>query len=380
MEHYNHLISSHLLDNYDDMINVVPQPTMFGGKRLRQHPLPASTDYDYPATLAVGSLRGRGSADETVGGSFWSDFAQGPLHLIGLGNQRGGVMMRGEVPHMVGYDGHGIYNPPVHFPSAVSNAVPMMVRGKGRKPKATKKGGRFNLGGFFKSIGHALAPVGHALAPIATNVASDALVGALAMGRPKGRPRKAKSAEMEGGFNFGKMLKSVGKVASPILTDVASKVATNALEDAVGAGKKPRGRPRKAQMDGGFNFGKALKSVAKVASPIAKSVGKDVVNKVLIPEGKKQLTNLINTQMGSTGGALITNHPSQFHSSVYPPALASYHPSGDAHGRGRAKKAKLPKSGAKRNSARGAIVAEVMKKQGLNLAQASKYVKEHGLY
>ena len=40
----------------------------------------------------------------------------------------------------------------------------------------------------------------------------------------------------------------------------------------------------------------------------------------------------------------------------------------------------LPHSGKKRESARGAIVAEVMKKHGLNLAQASKYVKEHGLY
>jgi hypothetical protein len=41
---------------------------------------------------------------------------------------------------------------------------------------------------------------------------------------------------------------------------------------------------------------------------------------------------------------------------------------------------KLPHSGTKRNHARGAIVAEVMKKQGLSLANASKYVKEHGLY
>ena len=34
----------------------------------------------------------------------------------------------------------------------------------------------------------------------------------------------------------------------------------------------------------------------------------------------------------------------------------------------------------KGNRARGAIVAEVMKKHGLNLAQASKYVSQHNLY
>jgi hypothetical protein len=36
--------------------------------------------------------------------------------------------------------------------------------------------------------------------------------------------------------------------------------------------------------------------------------------------------------------------------------------------------------GGKKPSARGAIVRKVMKEQGLSLPQASKYVKEHGLY
>ena len=36
--------------------------------------------------------------------------------------------------------------------------------------------------------------------------------------------------------------------------------------------------------------------------------------------------------------------------------------------------------GAKPKSARGAIVAKVMKERGLSLGQASKFVKEHGLY
>ena len=38
------------------------------------------------------------------------------------------------------------------------------------------------------------------------------------------------------------------------------------------------------------------------------------------------------------------------------------------------------KVGGRAPSARGAIVKEVMAKHGLSLPQASKYVKEHGLY
>jgi len=80
------------------------------------------------------------------------------------------------------------------------------------------------------------------------------------------------------------------------------------------------------------------------------------------------------------GGVLIKDDPSQFHinTGLMPPALASYNPPvPSVSGKGRKQ---LPHSGKKRESARGAIVAEVMKKHGLNLAQASKYVKEHGLY
>jgi hypothetical protein len=40
----------------------------------------------------------------------------------------------------------------------------------------------------------------------------------------------------------------------------------------------------------------------------------------------------------------------------------------------------LPKSGHKRNTARGLIVGDIMRKHGMNLPQASKYVKDHGLY
>jgi len=47
---------------------------------------------------------------------------------------------------------------------------------------------------------------------------------------------------------------------------------------------------------------------------------------------------------------------------------------------GAGRRAKLPKSGRKREVARGDIVAAVMKQQNISLGQASRYVKQHGLY
>jgi len=59
------------------------------------------------------------------------------------------------------------------------------------------------------------------------------------------------------------------------------------------------------------------------------------------------------------------------------PPMTAYSQQQPVYGAGRKQ---LPHSGRKRESARGAIVAETMKKHGLSLAQASSYVKQHGLY
>jgi hypothetical protein len=79
------------------------------------------------------------------------------------------------------------------------------------------------------------------------------------------------------------------------------------------------------------------------------------------------------------GGAMLMNNPSQYHinTGMMPPALASYNPPLERKVGGRKQ---LPQSGKKRESARGAIVAEIMKKKGLSLGEASKYVKANGLY
>ena len=276
MEHYNRLISAKVLDGYEEMLDKVPQETMFGGTRMRNYVLPTSTGTDYPASLSVGRMDGE--TPSTLGGEFWKEFGDG-------------------------------------FP-------------KGSLQAGSVCGGKMNLGKIAKDAGMAVAKEG-----IKQGVKSLA----------KGGKRK--------GIKPSKVLKTVGK---------------------------------------------ALKIVGKEVAPIAKEVVKDVI----VPEGKKALRDYIRSSLKAQpseaasgemvvgmgrkkkqGGVLIRDEPDQFHSSVYPPALASYahsFPAGkDAYGRGRDANPKVV-GGAR--GARAAIVKEVMKKHGLSLGAASKYVKEHDLY
>ena len=214
-----------------------------------------------------------------------------------------------------------------------------------------------NLGGaFFKDFNKGF-PMGEDLEGGASHCEGGVVI-------PAGNPRRV------GGFNIGKALKSVGKAlnpkkivkalkpAEPVAKELGMELAKEGIKEGVKSsfrkgGRKPIGMPKPKGL-----------------------VGQDINS--IPPEAREAYKK-------KKGGALIKNEPSQFHSSVYPPALASYvaqMPKGkDAYGRGRAKsEAKLPKSATKRYSARGAIVAETMKKHGLSLAEASKYVKEHNLY
>ena len=302
MEDYNRLISAKVLDGYDDMIDIVPQPQMLGGKRMRNFVLPASTEYDYPASLSVGRMDGQRPA--SLAGDFWNDFGDS----FPTGSLQAGAVFRGA-------DGKIYSTGQIH----------------------PKKGGKFNL---------------------------------------------------------GKALKSVGKELAPVAKDVGKQLVKEGVKQGVKAITKG-GRRKKTNILA--SVGKALKSVGKELAPVAK----DVFHDVIVPEGKQALKTYIkkslNPQQGAgrrkklmgadpltytpmvNGGVLIRDEPSQFHSNVYPPALASYNHAFPVASRGSGR-AKLPKSGAKRNSARGAIVSEIMKKHGMSLPEASRYVKEKGLY
>ena len=281
MEDYYKIISAKILDGYDDIIGKTPQPIMLGGKRMRNFVLPASTEYDYPASLSVGRMDGN-APSKTLGGDFYKDFG-------------------------------------TSFPTnSLKGGVHSLER---------KVGGAVNIGKALKSVGKALKPV--------------------------------------------------AKVALPILKDVA----VEAVKSSVKSGGK-------------INVGKTLKRVGKVLKPVAK----EVFEEVLVPEGKKALREYIKSGLGSNeenvggamkrprgrpkkvleAGALIRNAPKEFHSSVYPPALASYNHELPIQSRGPMGAGRKAKSGAK--SKRGDIVKQVMKKHGLSLGEASKFVKENNLY
>ncbi len=304
MEDYNRLISSRILDSYDEMLNTVPQPQMLGGKRIRNFVLPGSTDYDYPGSLSVGRMDG--DHPTTLGGEFWKDFGKG-FHQPVAPKIEGGAYYKDDkgVAHQVGR-----LNP--------------------------KMGGKkFNLAKEFKSVGKALKPVEPIAKELGMTLAKE--------GIKEGVKSAFKPGKKEGGFKIGKALGSVGK-------ELGMTLAKEGIKEGVkSAFKKGAGKRRGRKMMG--------------ADP-----------NTYTPKHLMEMEDL-------DGGVLIRDKPGEYHSSVYPPALASYTaslPKGhDAYGRGRSK---LPKSGAKRNSARGAIVAEIMKKKGLSLAAASKYVKEHNLY
>jgi hypothetical protein len=175
--------------------------------------------------------------------------------------------------------------------------------------------------------------------------------------------------------------------------DFGTSFPTNSLKGGVHSLERKVG--------GKVNIGKALKSVGKVLKPVAKvlkPVAKEVFEEVLVPEGKKALREYIKSGLGSNeenvggamkkprgrpkkvleAGALIRNSPKEFHSSVYPPALASYNHELPIQSRGPMGAGRKVKSGAK--SKRGEIVKQVMMKHKLSLGEASKFVKENNLY
>jgi len=407
MELYNQVLADQMNGYSKKMIHTTPQPTMFGGRRVRKYVLAGTSESDYPSSLSVGSLTG-----------------EKPTHLSG-------AFWDGLPPR---YAGGMIHNPVFHG----SHGARGLYYSEPTYPIQAVEGGKLNFGKVMRSVGKVAMPI---VRDVGTDVAKDALEGAV-MG-----------AGRRGKFNFGKVMKSVGKVAMPIVRDVGRDVvlpvAKNMAKDALKSymsGSAPAGGRR-----GKVNIGKAFKSIGKVALPIAKSIGRDVVLPVATSMAKDALKSYISgsapaggrrgkvnigkvfkkvgrtlgkigadiapvalpvafgalatatgnpelaplaagvgaatgaslqRQYGSgkprgrprKGGALIMNHPEQFQPSVYPPALQSY------QGTFKGGRKQLPQSGIKRVSARGAIVAEVMKQHGLSLPQASSFVKQHGLY
>jgi hypothetical protein len=413
MELYNQVLADQMNGYSRKMINTTPQPTMFGGRRVRKYVLAGTSDSDYPSSLSVGSLTGEKPTH--LSGAFWD----------GLPPRYAGGMIHNPVFHG-SHGARGLYYTPPAFPiQAVEQGGKINFKkvmkgvGKVALPIATDVGtdmakdalegavmgagrrGKVNFGKVMKSVGKVALPIAKSIGkdvilPVAKDMAKDALKSYMSgsssapaegSGRKRGRPKGS-----GGKIKMGKILKSVGKVALPIAKDVGVSLAKDALKSYMSGSSSapPAGgkiRVKKVFSKIGKSVGKIGADIAPVALPVAfGALATATGNPELAPVGMalgEATGQSLKKQYGSgrprgrprkTGGALIMNHPEQFQNSVYPPALQSY------KGTFKGGRKQLPQSGAKRLSARGAIVAEVMKKHGLSLPQASSFVKEHGLY
>jgi hypothetical protein len=108
------------------------------------------------------------------------------------------------------------------------------------------------------------------------------------------------------GKGFKQGLVGTAQVAAPIAGELAKEAALSYIR----GGKRKGG---KYSIGHFFNDAKDVldpfaKQVVPVATNVASSVAKDAIKSYL------------------SGGAMLTNNPSEFHNTVYPQALQSYHP------------------------------------------------------
>jgi len=131
--------------------------------------------------------------------------------------------------------------------------------------------------------------------------------------------------------DIGHALAPAGKavwsdVVAPVAREVGPELVKGAVMGALGAGKKRRGRKPKAEKKGGFN----LRDVAHAITPIASTVWNEVKDPL-----KDALKRKVQQKISGSG---------------------------------------------KKVNKRAEIVKKVMKEKGMKMIEASKYVKQHGLY
>jgi hypothetical protein len=310
--------------------------------------------------------------------------------------------------------------------------------GKGKKFLGMNTKQWKNVGKVAKSVGNVITPALIAsnpeLAPfiLGANAGLQAIPTGAGMGRGITGGKK-KNVLKDIGHIVNKSAKSVAKVAKKVWEDPAfqpvksygKQVAKEALSNVVqqyvapqvegnplgqlavhygqqkaseaieGAGRK-RGRPKK--VGAGISGGKkknVLKDISKVVNKSAKSVAK-VAKKVwedpafqpVKAQGKELAKEALSDIVQQYVAPQVEGNPLGQLAVQYGQKKASEAIEGAGRKRGRPKKVKAGAgvsggeiSGGKGSrQKRGEIVKEIMKSKGLKLAQASKYVKEHGLY
>jgi len=244
-----------------------------------------------------------------------------------------------------------------------------------------KKGG--NAKTFFRKVGNTLKKVGKAVAPVAVpvlkEVGKDLLKGAIMgavvgagkkRGRPKGSGGKRKNVNKEGDpkmccFPASDCGAKPTRAGRPKGAKNKKSGGSGMSVDSAGILSVTPNPPPELQVVGGkSNIGRKIKNTFKKvgkflapAVPVLKEIGKEVFNEVkpiIVEEGKKQLKEGIKGAISGSGTKK---------GQVRKTARKAYEGKAD-----------------KKLNARAEIVKKVMAEKGMKMIEASKYVKEHGLY
>jgi hypothetical protein len=332
---YKDYIANEVRKNQFKMIQNQPQaeslatlerPRMYGGKRVRDHPLPGHTAYsEEPGTLTVPgpTLLNRTyntNFKQLEGAGFWGDVG----HELKTGLSKGAKAVFHDVIVPVGTD-------------MAKSFIKKKMTGEGRKPRGRPKKHythhdvrlyepeehhqRVDGAGFWKDFGHGFVQ------------------------------------GIKGSTKVASKILPIATMLQPELAPLTGAVlATNKLINKGSGRGRPRamGIPREYGFEGGNKFTDIIKKGAKFVAPYAK----DIFHDVIVPAGTEMAKNYVRSKMGGrrkkcVGGA----------SELYPPAVM----------KGGAKKT----GGAK--TARGALIKQIMNKHGCSLGEASKYIKQNNL-
>lgn len=317
MMSYNRLIADELNKNVERYIQTTAQPYalstghLYGGKRVRDHPQQGFTAYSQdPATLIPSnSLMFNPSIYDTDDG----------------------------------LEGSGI------------------------------SGGKYSVNKFvrdFNKIGKLVKPVAKPIIKALTNKAVSKIVGAGYSGgdyQNYGEYEATNGGGVSGGKysvkKFARDFNKIGKLVKPVAKPIIKALTDKAVSKIIGAGKRPRGRPRKtplldmqgAGISGGDYFGDYSDMEGAGISGGKYSVNKFVkdfnkIGKLVKPVAKPIFKALTDKAVGKIIGA----------GELYPPTVA--------------------KGGKRGNTARGELIKKVMREHGLKLGPASKFIKENGLF
>jgi hypothetical protein len=220
MQDYNRMIANEIDETNQRYIQTTTQPTLFGGRRLREYVLPGMVNYAYPSTLAVSG----DSDNEYLDDDSESDDEQFDF-----------ISMTG-----------------------------------GRQNKVKKQG----FAKFMRTTGRALKPVGKFLEPVAVAARDVAINKIQGAGYSGGKVKKQGFAKAL--RTYGRALKPVGKFLEPVAV-AARDVAINKIQGAGYSGGKVHKQGFAKALR---TYGRALKPVGKFLEPVAVAARDVAINKL----------------------------------------------------------------------------------------------------